>query len=501
MKSLSLVLLIFSALSLNAQSSNVFLDQAFWRNTPDSAAIQAEINKGNNPSEANRMGFDAVVYAINANVSLPGIKLLLAQKGNDVNKLTHDARTYLFWAANKGNVAVMQYLIQKGAKVDIEDSHGFTPMGLAAAGGQTNTEVYEACIAGGANIKQRNNDGATLLLQGIAADTSLKLTDYFISKGLSIKDVDNDGNTAFNYAARGGNISLLKALQAKGVKYTDNAMIMASQGTRRGANKLEVFQYLESLHIKPAAINKKGENALHAIVRKPAQENIIRYFLEKGTDVNQADEDGNTVFMNAAAATKDTVVLSLLQPYVKNINAVNKKGVAALAMAVKSSSAQVVAYLIRKGANINVFDTEGDNIAYYLLQSYGQQQEGGRGAGGPARTDEFEAKLKVLADNGFAITTPQKNGNTLYHLAVAKNDIGLLKRIAGFNVDVNAKNNEGLTPLHKAAMIAKDDAVMKYLISVGAKKDATTGFKETPFDLAKENESLAKNNVSLDFLK
>jgi len=50
-------------------------------------------------------------------------------------------------------------------------------------------------------------------------------------------------------------------------------------------------------------------------------------------------------------------------------------------------------------------------------------------------------------------------------------------------------------------MVSKDDAMMKYLLSIGAKKEIETNFKETAFDLAGENESLSKNNVTVNFLK
>lgn len=490
MKKALLALLTLATVPAGAQQKNIFLDQAFWKTSPSVEAIKAEIAKGNDPAALNGSAFDGVVYAINAMAPNESIKYMIEQKGNDVNKLTHDSRTYVYWAANRGNVELVEYLLSKGAKTNLEDSHGASPMGFAAGGGQTNTKIYDAFIKAGADIKAVNHDGANLLLLAIANDKDFALTNYFVSKGLSLQSRDAAGNTAFNYVARTGNIACLKALLEKGVKYTDNAMLMAAQGSRGNANTLEVYQFLESLKIKPTAVNANGENALHILARKANQKEIITYFLSKGVKAEQQDNEGNTPFINAAAYNKDTATISLLLTNAGNINHTNKKTVSALALAVRSNSPEIVKYLIGKGADINTVDAEGNNLASYLIQSYS-----------PQRSEEFDAKAKLLQEKGFDLAAPQKNGNTLYHLAVARNDLALLKRISQWRVDVNAKNNEGLTPLHKAAMIAKDDAVLKYLLSAGAKKDITTEFSETAFDLAKENEYFSKNNIAPDFLK
>ncbi|MCF0039816.1 ankyrin repeat domain-containing protein [Dyadobacter fanqingshengii] len=490
MKKLLIAVCAFFSFAAQAQQ-NVLLEQSFWKTAPDVNAVKAEIEKGSNPSQFNNNMFDPVVLAINAGAPNPTIEYLLTQPGNTVDKATHDGRIYLHWAAMRGNVELMKYLVAKGSKGNYVDGHGATPINFAAGGGQQNTKVYDICLAHGADLKKDlNNDGANALLIGIANDKDLALTNYFISKGLDLKSTDAAGNNAFSYAARAGKIDVLKALLAKGVPANSDAILMAAQGSRGGANSIEVYQYLESLKLKPTVIGKNGENALHAIVRKPKQEEIIRYFLSKGVDVNKADEDGNTVFMNAAASNRDTATIGILLSTVKNVNQVNEKGVSALAMAVRGNSPEVISYLIGKGADINTTDKNGDNLAFYLTQSYN-----GRTA------NEFGPKVKVLQDKGFKIAAPAKNGNTLYHVAVAKNDLALVKLLEAYQIDVNAKNAEGITALHKAAMVSKDDAMLKYLLSIGAKKDIETNFKETAFDLAGENESLSRNNITVQFLK
>ncbi|HQF11766.1 MAG TPA: ankyrin repeat domain-containing protein, partial [Paludibacteraceae bacterium] len=121
--------------------------------------------------------------------------------------------------------------------------------------------------------------------------------------------------------------------------------------------------------------------------------------------------------------------------------------------------------------------------------------------GNAPKQDPFAAKAKLLQDKGLNLAAPQKDGSTLYHFAVVKNDLNLLKKLADLNIDINAKNKDDLTALHKAAMIAKDDAILKYLLSIGAKKEIKTDFDESAYALAKENETLTKKKTDLEFLK
>lgn len=325
----------------------------------------------------------------------------------------------------------------------------------------------------------------------VAQDKDFSLTNYFISKGLSLNSTDKFGRTAFDYAARSGNIEQLKLLQSKGAKHSDNALLMAAQGGRGGSAKLDFFEFLIGLGIKPTATSKQGENVLHYLVRRPGQGDIILFFMGKGVDINQQDEEGNNAFMNAAA-TGTVETLALLQPKLKNINQANKKGVTAVALAVRSNTTEALKWLLDLGANVLVKDAAGENLATYLIQSYNPPRAG---------IPSLEAKAKLLQEKGLNLSAPQPNGNTLYHLAIVKEDLELLKFAGGFKVDINAKNKEGMTVLHQAAMTAKTDEILKYLLSAGASKAITTDLKETPFDLASENEYLSQKNISVDFLK
>ncbi|KAF5280089.1 hypothetical protein FQR65_LT15079 [Abscondita terminalis] len=143
------------------------------------------------------------------------------------------------------------------------------------------------------------------------------------------------------------------------------------------------------------------------------------------------------------------------------------KGESALTHAVRYGSPEIVDLLIDNKADLKVADIKGNNLAYYLVQSYR-----------PGPKDEFTEKLGLLKAKGFDVTTPQKDGTTLLHLAVAKSNLDLLKKLAPLNIDVNAVEQEQMTALHKRHLFAKDDYNSKVSLYLWTKKGLKPSLKK-----------------------
>lgn len=490
-----IIAFIILSSTIKAQTKNDFFNRKFWKTNPSIEIVEQKITEGNNPVQLNPSGFDAVVYAILENVSNDVIKHLLAKKGNDINKLTHDKRTYVFWAAYKNNLELMKHLIAKNARMDLKDSHNFSVLTFAAATGNTNKEIYELCITNGIDINDTDEHGANALLLASGSLKDFTLIDYFTSKGIDINSKDLDGNGVFNYVAKSGNKPLLEKLIEKNIskeklnKKGENALFLATRGSRKGYNTLEYLKYLESLGLKVDITNKDGNNALHNLAYGNKDSKVFKYFLDKGVNPNQVNEEGNSVLMHAAYRNSSEIV-TLFVDKPQSINHKNNDGNSALTAAVTGNSTEVTKILLDKGADINILDNKGNSLAYYLIKSYSKRY-----------LEDFKNKKNLLLKSGLKLNKLQADNNTLFHLAVDKNSIDLLKEISTLSININSKNKDGLTVLHKAVMQAKDIKIIKYLLSVGADKSIVTNFEESVFDLAKENELLKNQNIDVTFLK
>jgi len=478
---------------LNAQSKNIFLGRTYWKTNPTIAQVEQKITEGSSATKLNQSGFDAVVYALLENADNKVIKHLLSKKENNVNKLTHDGRTYIFWASYKNNLPIVEHLLKNGAKTDVIDDKGYSILNFTAAAGVENSKLYDLLIKHGANVvKDKTPKGANVLLLIVPNLTNFKMVDYFTSKGLKLSSTDKDGNGVFNYTAQKGNKEMLDILISKGISYKTlnknggNAMFFATRRSRSGYNYLAFFKYLENLGINPNIKNNEGRTPLHNLAFSNKDIPSITYFIDKGVDINQVDKNGNTALINAASGNS-LKIIKLLERKTKNINHFNKKGQTALSKAIRNNS-EIVEYLINNNANVSVIDAKGNHLGYYLFNTFSTRN-----------LKEFQNKLKLLKAKGLQVSKPQKNGNTLYHLAVEKQSLSMLKYINNYKIDINAKNSDGLTALQKAVMTAKNDTIIKFLIANQADKTVETDFNETLYDLAKENEAL--KNIDIRFLK
>ncbi len=487
--------LVFISVLIGTAQNNVFLERSYWKNKPSLEQVKADINKENDPTTLNAHAFDAISWGLIEKIDNEIINYLLTIKGNGVNKKTHDGRTYIFWAAYKDNLEMMEYLVNNGAKTNIIDSHGYTLLNFAAVTGQLNTKLYDFCITHGANVvSEKNHDGTNSLLLLAPSLKDESLINYFTSKGIDLHSVDNNGNGIFNYAAKKGNTTLLDLLIKKGVAYKSlnkqggNAFIFASQGTRHHSNTLETYKYLETLGLQPDITTENGFTPLHALAYKNKDIDIFNYFIEKGVDVNQQDINGNTPFINASYRN-NLETITFLSEHTKDVNVQNKKGLSPLMRAVENNTADVVSFLLDKGANISATDENNNTLVYFLIKSYSEKTK-----------NEFYNKLQLLKNNNLSFSELQSNNNNLWHVAVKQNNVDLLHKLLQFQVPINHKNSDGYTPLHIAAMKAKNTKILEFLLKHGADKTVKTEFAETPLDLALENE-LLPNKRHLNFLQ
>lgn len=475
-----LAALLFTG-SVFAQSKNVFHNRGFWAKQPSIETIEAKIAEGNDILEMGPGGWDGTLLAIMADNPYETVKHLL-DKGPDVNQMTHHSNNYLMWTAMKGNLPVMELLLEKGSRTDLINSHGQSLLMHVAQSGKADKELYEFCLANGADIvNDRDENGRNVAQVAVGRLKDLSFLDYFEEKGLTLDTKDKNGNGLFHAAVSSGKISTLKGLVAKGVSYEPNAQTGENAfnfvgGGRSASVSLALLEYLKSLGLNPANVTKDGKSPLHNLAGRVKDTEIFDFFLAAGLDANTANENGETPLLLAASRGSKEVVAYWLAKS-NDVNIENRKGQNALALAVAGNNKiEVLDLLIDKGAKVD------NNLPYLLTSSF-------RG-----NLKDYKKKLEYLESKGVS-----PKGQALLHIAIEKGEFDLLKYLLDKGLNINQTNTDGYTPLHFAAMNSKDTGMLQFLVNNGADTKQKTEFEESVHDLAAENEAL--QNTDISFLK
>lgn len=493
MKTRIYFILLLAFVSLPLFSQNLFLNRDFWATKPSVEIIKQNMKQQNNRLlEMGPGNWDGPMMAIQADCDLASIKFIFNQPGIDVNVLLHHSNNYLMWTAAKGNLPVMEFLVEKGSKTNLINSHGQSLLMHVPMSGKADSALYEFCIRNGADIKNdKDSEGRNVMLVAIGYLKDLSFLDYFKSKGLSLNDTDKKGNGLFHYAVAGANLKNIKELVAMGVSIlpneaSENAFSFVGRG--RGAKmNLELLHYLKSLGLDPSTPFANGQNLAHTASRLGADSLVLQFLTDNKVSFSQADKEGVTPLM-LAATNADAHSLDFWIS--KNeMNAVTKLNQSALTFAVANNSVEVVKLLIDKGAAINIKDKEGNGLYYSLVSSYRKDKKNS--------VARAESIFNLLKTSGLEMP---KTGQLL-HAAFDKNDKELLRLLVKMGENMNAKDKDDYTILHYAAMKSKDLELLKFLVENGANPHIKTNLGESLIDLIRENEILNPQNLNLDFLK
>lgn len=118
--------------------------------------------------------------------------------------------TGLHIVTTRRDLTWMQFLIGKGANVNLRDAKGITP--LVAAVNANFIEGVELLVGKGARLNESNNAGETPLITAVH-NRNVGVMRILLKAGADPDRADNSGRTAKDYARLGGG-SLLAEIEA-----------------------------------------------------------------------------------------------------------------------------------------------------------------------------------------------------------------------------------------------------------------------------------------------
>jgi ankyrin repeat protein len=278
-------------------------------------------------------GRSALVFAVMNN--RVGTARILLNKGANPDLILNEA-PLVTNAIQGGNKALAELLIAKGAKLNVVDRNGKTPLMHAAEKGDLAT--VKALVAKGADLNLRNGDSSAALTLAIS-EKHETVANLLLAKGAAVKADD------LQAAVRTRNLPLISRLIEKGAD-AKQALLTALPG-----GGLELVKLLVRKGADPNARDyySKTPLILEADNWSEADPAVVRCLLDLGADVNAVDDKGMSA-LHSAAAHGNTAVVKVLVAGGADINLKDGKGNTAWVLAAEKGDRPMLELLEKAGA-------------------------------------------------------------------------------------------------------------------------------------------------------
>lgn len=301
---------------------------------------------------------------------MPQVKKLVEADPNIPKSMDGAGEGCLLWSLQchpKDNPEqIIEYLISKGADVNLKAKDGTTPLERASSLGILS--MVKLLVSKGADVNMKSWNDQTPVIT--ASYSHPDVAEFLISKGADVMQKDKDGETAIHAAAGSGETDLVKLLISKGADVNardkDGCPPLYSAVTMPG--KVDAIAALiENGADINARESKEGENILQHAAEWGATDSV-KLLLSKGADVSAKDNGGHTALHYAVRLMGKAETIKALAQAGAELNAKESKyGQTPLHVAIDEHNDEAVKALLEIGADVNAKDNNGNTTLQYAI--------------------------------------------------------------------------------------------------------------------------------------